>query len=110
MGYLIEHFATSSEAVTDRRFIGHDGRQASKAGQHTLGVSQYEAAPGEAFTVDLVGLVEVESGGPVAAGVQIMTDNEGRAVHWDGRGVVAGRARSTVSDEGEMLLVLLHPN
>lgn len=80
----------ASGALTQRRFVGYDGAQASAAGQLVRGVNKYDAADGDDITINVGPVVMVEAGDVVAVGDRITTDAEGRAVKADDLQVAAG--------------------
>lgn len=70
--------------ITARRFVRADGSHATDPGT-AIGVARTNAAIGEPFAVDVLGLLEIEAGGPIAVGNLLGPDPyEGRAVQGDG--------------------------
>ena len=89
--------------IVENRFIGFDGKQA-KAGAAVLGVTPYEAVPGDDVAVECIGIVLVEAGGAIAAGDAVASDAQGCAVK--GTTATVGIAAST-AQTGELVAVLL---
>jgi hypothetical protein len=102
--------ATAVAVITDERFVSTTGGVPS-AGANTLGVAKSQAASGEKFPVVASGTAIVESGGALAAGAAIETDNQGRAVTKN-TGVTVARLApgETAAGAGEKVEVILIQN
>lgn len=94
--------------VNKRRFVSVAAAQAG-AGVNTLGVSQEDAAIGDALALDVLGTAVVEAGAAVAKGAALQSDANGRAVTKDA-GVTTARALEAAAAEGDPIEVLLIPN
>lgn len=86
----------SAGAVTQRRFVTFAGAQVSAAGAKALGVARHGAVgAGEELAVIARGTAIIESGGEVAVGDTIVSDNQGRAVAGAALAVAAGATQVT---------------
>lgn len=90
--------------IIANRFVGFDGKQA-KAAQPVFGVAPRDADNGDTFGVEVMGIVNVESGGAITAGAKVASDAQGCAVV--GTNNVAGVAVSAATAAGELVSVLL---
>ncbi|MGZ8245836.1 capsid cement protein [Methylomagnum sp.] len=81
---------TASGAVTAMRWVDGTGARAD-ATDLLRGVARTDAAAGEAFPVDLLGVVRVEAGAAVSALARVGSDSVGRAV-----AVTPGKLKSAV--------------
>lgn len=97
-------------AVEAQRFVGVDGTQAG-AGENTYGVSRYAGGIGDNVTVDVIGTATVEAGGALAAGAQVESDADGKAVTKT-TGVAAGRVApgASAAAEGDLVEIILIQN
>lgn len=98
-------------AITKKCFVGFNYAQASAAGQLVLGVADYEAsAAGKQVSVHILGTAEVEAGAAFAAGTELMTDAQGRAVTRVGANALGvARALQAAGAAGQVVEVLLLP-
>lgn len=78
--YSVTAKAPSNATVTARRAVGFNGAQATTQGQRCLGIAQYGAAANGDYAVDVLGTAEWDTGGQIALGDPLMTDNQGRCV------------------------------
>lgn len=62
------------------RGVGHDGAEATVAGQKIAGVARNAAAVADPLPVDAKGTTFIESGGVIVVGDALTVDNQGRAV------------------------------
>jgi hypothetical protein len=99
---------TATGALVPYRFVGHDGAQAG-AGENTLGVSTHVAAIGDDVTVEVSGLISIETGAAVTAGSLVEADVTGRAIDNDA-GVAVARALDGSDGAGEFVRCILLPN
>lgn len=92
--------------VEQSRFVNVLGAQAG-AGEETGGVSQVPADPGDFFPVDRFGVLLVESGGPVTAGVRVQSDADACAVMQpeEGAGAPAGLALDDAAAAGVIIRI-----
>lgn len=85
-------------AVTARRFVTFAGAQVAAAGAKALGVARHNAeGAGEELAVIARGTAIIESGGAVAVGATVVSDNQGRAVTGVALAVVSGATAVTSS-------------
>ena len=99
--------AVATAAVAANRFIGLLTGAHCAAAAKAQGVSQYPAAIGEAFAVDVLGTAIVEAGGAIAVGGPIKADASGKAVLQAGAGEILGYAVMAASADGQKIEVLL---
>lgn len=81
----------------------------STAGAKALAVSGRPALLGQAFGGITLGSAVVEAGGAVAAGAEVASDAQGRAVAQAGTARAVGIALQAASAAGELIEVLLTP-
>lgn len=94
-------------ALSAHRLIGFDGNYAA-AGEDALGVSEYDAAPGDAFSTEVIGVARVEAGGPFNKGDQLEVGADGKAVVL-AAGVPVAKALEDAAGDGSIVGVLLTP-
>lgn len=90
--------------IIANRFVGFDGKQA-KAAQPVFGVAPRDADNGDTMGVEVMGIVNVESGGAITAGAKVASDAQGCAVAGENNAV--GYAVSACAEAGELVAVLL---
>lgn len=95
---------TLTADIPARRFVGFGG--AFAGGGKALGVTEFESEAGEPFAVNVLGVMLVETGGAVAAGNAVASDDEGRAVEWSGGGEQNGLSLDTASGAGQFIRVV----
>lgn len=95
----------ASAAVEEYRFVTAAGTHAG-AGAAAIGVALTGAAAGGSITVVINGTVPVTAGATIAAGDQLASDAQGRAVPAAEGDVINGVALEAVAagDEAEVLL------
>ena len=93
--------------VQPHRFLGVNRAQAG-AGANTYGVT---AAYGndEPTTIDMLGVVSVETGGPVTADGLVESDASGRAINRT-TGAIAARSLDSAAAAGEFVRCVLIAN
>lgn len=99
--------AIASAAITAARFVGMMTGAPCAAAAKAQGVSQSDAAVGEAVAVDVLGTTIVESGGAFAAGTALKSDATGRAIDQAGAGVIAAYAVTAATAAGQKVEILL---
>lgn len=87
-----------------RRFIGFDGNLCA-AGAKALGTNNATFAAGEQASVDALGVVLVEAGNAIAAGAQVESDGDGRAIPL-ASGQAGGWALDTAQAAGDVIRIL----
>lgn len=97
----------AAAAVLAARFVGLLTGQHCGAGAKAQGVSQYAAAVGEAFAVDVHGTTIVEAGGVIAPGGPIKSDANGKAIAQGGAGEILGYAVTASTGDGQKIEALL---
>ena len=99
--------AVATAVIPAARFVGMMTGAPCAAAAKALGVSQSDAAVGEALAVDVLGTSIVESGGAFAAGTALKADATGRAVDQAGVGVIVAYAVTPATAAGQKVEVLL---
>ncbi|WP_289145043.1 capsid cement protein [uncultured Sphingobium sp.] len=99
----------AAAAVSAARFVGLMTGLQCASGAKALGVTQYAAAVGEAFAVDVHGTTIVEAGGAIAAGAEVKAaaDGSGRAIERGGAGPLDGYAVTAAAAAGQKIEILL---
>ncbi len=90
------------------RFIGVDNAIAG-AGANAIGVTPYAAEDGVDNTIEVLGLISVETGAAVTEGALIESDATGRAIDRTAGAFVA-RALDGPAAAGEFVRCILIPN
>jgi hypothetical protein len=94
-----------------KRFVTFAGAQAVAA-DVVLGVARTDFKLGDTAGADILGVTAVEAGGPIAAGVSVVPDAQGRAIAdpMTGGNLAAnsaGRSTNAVTAAGQTVLVFL---
>ncbi|SCW56153.1 Uncharacterized conserved protein [Sphingobium faniae] len=97
----------ATAAVATARFVGMLTGAHCAAAAKALGVSQYAAASGEAFAVDVLGTTIVEAGGAIAAKGPVKSDANGKAIAQAGAGEILGYAVTAATADGQKIEILL---
>lgn len=111
------HYQTFSHSFTAaadgvrKRFVTYAGALAGAA-DIVLGVAQADFKAGNVAPADILGVTAVEAGGPIAAGVSVVPDAQGRAIAdpMTGGNVAAnsaGRSTNAVTAAGQTVFVFL---
>ena len=95
---------TAAAALSRLRFVGLTGAVCA-AGAKALGIAETAADLGEQAPVNTHGILLVEAGAAIAAGAEVESDANGRAVTKT-TGVGFGVARDAASAAGEIIRVL----
>ena len=95
-------------AVGRGRFVGLSGAQIASAGVEAFGLALHDMDEGEAAPVVVQGSALAEAGAAISAGSKVQSDDSGRAIAYQGGGVL-GIALEAASDAGEFIEVLLVP-
>ena len=98
---------TASGEITQCRFVGFDGAQATVLGQICFGVAEMAALDTEDFPVAVSGIAVVEAGAAVAVGDAITTSATGKAVVAAASQQILGRAMSAAAADGEFIQISL---
>ena len=91
-------------AITVRRFVSLAGAHTA-AGAWSPGVSELNCDPGLQATVNTSGVILVEAGAAVAAGAQVESDAQGRAITL-ASGAANGRALDAAAAAGDVIRIL----
>jgi len=91
-------------ALTIRRFVSLAGAPTAAAAW-SPGVAAVNCDPGQQATVNVQGIMLVEAGAAIAAGVQVEADAQARAVTL-AAGVSLGRALDAAGAAGEVIRIL----
>ena len=102
---LLSLTLTAGGTLSANRFIDYDGTTPA-AGAAAFGVTRSSASSGDSITVDVAGVVAVETGGVFAAGVEVQCDSSGRVVEASS-GVTLGIALQASTGSGQFVMVLL---
>lgn len=94
----------ATAALTKNRFVSLAGAVPA-AGVWCPGKANANYDIGEQAGIDAQGVLLVEAGAAVTAGVAVETDNQGRAITLDS-GVSLGRALDTATAAGQFIRVL----
>lgn len=95
--------AVAASAITKNRFIGYTDATPA-AGAACKGVAEDSVTVGETVGVKSRGWLIVESGGVVARGAAVETDNQGRAITLN-TGVTLGRALDAATAAGQLIRI-----
>lgn len=103
-------FAATGNGIR-KRFVSYAGAQALAA-DVVLGVARTDFKLGDTAGADILGVTAVEAGGPIAAGVSVVPDAQGRAVAdpMTGGNLAAnsaGRSTNAVTAAGQTVFVFL---
>lgn len=99
----------AAATINADRFITHAGAVPA-AGASCAGVARSQGAAGQRVPVDVMGTSVIETGGAIAAGALVESDNLGRAVTASS-GVVQGRLApgEVATAAGQYVEILLLP-
>ena len=97
----------ATAAITGHRFLGMLTGAHCAANAKAQGVSNFDAAAGDAVAVTVHGTEKVESGAAVNAGVAVKSDATGRAIAQAGAGEITGYAVTPATAAGQLIEVLL---
>jgi hypothetical protein len=89
---LLTTSVLAAVALINRRFVGFDGKVCA-AGAVALGVVEANTEAGGMAPANVLGVMLVESGAPIAVGGKVQSDAEGRAIPL---------VTTTVEDTGEV--------
>ena len=97
----------ATAAIAAARFVGLFTGAHCGAAAKAQGVSQSAAAIGEAVAIDVLGTTIVEAGGAIAAGGEIKSDANGKAIARAGAGELLAYAVTAATADGQKIEVLL---
>ncbi len=101
---LLAATITAAAALSRFRFADYSGNVAS-AGERVLGVPTTNFSTGEQASVATHGEILVEAGAAIAAGAEVESDANGRAVT-KSTGIGFGVARDVATAAGDIIRVL----
>ena len=103
----------ATAAVASKQLVGFDGAPAG-AGEAVLGVAQTDAAVGDAFAVDVIGVFDLVSGAAVPAGSAVQSDANGKPIvrpepeeDADPVPVQVGTALTAAINPGDLVKILI---
>lgn len=99
----------ATAAVVANRLVGMMTGAHCASAAKALGVSQYAAVTGEAFTATTHGTEKVEAGGAFAAGVALKAaaDGSGKVIAQAGAGEIIGYSVAASAGDGSKVEVIL---
>ncbi len=83
--------------VTQRSLVKFNGAQATVQGEKVIGVAIYDAAIGDAMSVQIDGIALIKTGAAITLGASLITDSQGRAIPSTGRLAVGTGATAVTS-------------
>lgn len=99
---------TAPGAVTAHRAVGFNDAQASVAEQAVKGIAVSDATTGQAYPIKVMGTEIAETGAEItAAGIELITDNQGRVVPYVDGGHIFARSLEAAGGAGEFIEILL---
>lgn len=90
--------------IKEQRFIGFDGNYC-QAGAKALGVSDVDIQAEQYAPVALFGILLVKTGGAVAAGDKVTSDDNGKAVTVTGAEEINGYALDAAAGNNEIIRI-----
>lgn len=97
---------TAGAALSANRFHTFAGAYPA-AGAAAFGVTDVDAAIGDAFASKVIGTAKITSGGAFAAGDDLKSDASGKAVVQGGTGVILATALQAATGADQIVEVLL---
>jgi hypothetical protein len=94
----------AAAAVKGGQLVGFDNKPAVENG-NVLGVAAFDAEPGDALTVDLIGVTDMIAASAVSAGDALSSNAESQPVK-AGEGAVTFARALTSANPGERVVVL----
>lgn len=98
--------AVAAVALAGNRFVTLAGNYPA-AGAGAFGVTDTDAAVGDAVAVDIIGTSKITAGAPFVKGASLMADATGRGIAEADDGVVLATALEAATAEGQIVEVLL---
>lgn len=90
-------------ALSARRFVGFDGNTCA-AGAKPLGVTELDTDAGNMAPANVMGIMLVEAGAAIGAGVEVQSDATGRAIP-KAAGAVSGTTLDAAAAAGEVIRI-----
>ena len=94
----------SASFLPARFFVGFNGRLAG-AGEKALGVTEADTNADSPAPINVLGVMLVESGGPIARGEEVEADANARAVTRES-GAMNGTAFDAAVSDGELIRIV----
>lgn len=94
----------ASGSLSAQRFVGINGALCAE-GKQALGIAEISAQKEEAVSVNVLGILAVESGGNIAPGDAVQSDSKGRAIV-KATGIANGVALDAATGEGSLIRIL----
>lgn len=91
-------------ALIRQRFIGLNGGTCA-VGAKALGVAEYDSDAGNAAPANVLGVILVEAGAPVAAMAEVQSDASGKAIT-KAAGVSNGYALDAAVADGDLIRIV----
>lgn len=95
----------AGEDVEEHRFVNVDGEYPANDGDAVFGATDYAAKEDEKVAVVTDGTATVEAGAAVSKGREVMSDDEGKAIHWTSGQISAGIALEAAAANGDKIRV-----
>ncbi|MXX62995.1 MAG: DUF2190 family protein [Holophagales bacterium] len=95
----------AGEDVKEHRFVNVDAEYPANDGDASFGVTDYAAKEDEAVAVVTDGTATVEVAAAVSKGREVMSDDEGKAIHWTSGQIAAGIALEAAAADGDKIRV-----
>ena len=92
--------------VVALRCIAIAGDYPANAAAPVYGISRTAAASGEMVTVDVLGVLEAEAGGAIAAGIAVQSGADGRLEAHAGNNFVVGYSLTAAAAAGDTIKIL----
>ncbi|MDF0606634.1 DUF2190 family protein [Neisseriaceae bacterium TC5R-5] len=90
--------------LTAQRFVGFDG-QPCAAGAKALGVVEVNTGQDQMAPANVLGVMLIEAGGPIAAGAEVQSDASGKAIP-KASGAINGIAWDAAGVAGELIRIV----
>lgn len=90
--------------LTRRRFVGFDGNLCA-AGVKALGVVEADTEAENVAPANVLGVILVEAGGVIAAGAEVQSDADGKAIA-KAAGVTNGTAWDAATAPGDVIRIV----
>lgn len=95
----------AGEDVAEHRFVNVDGGYPASNGDPVFGATDYAAKEDAPVAVVTDGTATVEVGAAVSKGREVMSNTDGRAIHWTSGEISAGIALEAGAASGDKIRV-----
>lgn len=96
--------AEATAEIWSKQLVGFDGAPAGD-GEEVLGVAQTDAAVGQPFSVDVIGVIELIAGAAIPAGSEVQSNANGAPIV-KAAGARIGVAVTAAANPGDIVKVL----